>query len=95
MGMSKIKTKFKEGDKVYWGQEKGIIIEIDSSDDYPIIVRFKDDKLFAFTLKGIYHGNIPLSLPLTFKPFVIPKECFDRPEELKSEIKRKYLFNDE
>lgn len=59
-----MKTPFKKGQKVYWGELKGEVVEINLTCDYPLTVKFNDVP-YLFTKDGRYDENLPPVLSIT------------------------------
>ena len=87
------KTKFKKGDIVYWQDLKGVVIDTDIDNPYPIRVKFTNDYSDGFTNDGRHLSFSPPVLshtPYTLNGFtqneVIEKDTLVWVRESSDEI---------
>lgn len=60
-----MKTVFKKGMTVYWGELKGEVLEIENESIYPVGVRFENNMHAVFTIDGRTKDGLPVVLSLT------------------------------
>lgn len=83
--------EIKVGDKVFSNRfAEGTVIDIWSTDPYPIKVTFSDDScIFSYTETGLFSD---VKRPdLFWQPFEIPAHAFQKPEEPTRWLYKNYL----
>lgn len=76
-----MKTIFKKGDTVYWGQLKGEVITITDNPLYPVKVLFDNGEWSSFTKDGRHYKNLPRVL--SFTEYTLEGFSQERPCEFK------------